>query len=48
MFCNYTLLQAVLGVQFNSKKADFVMEITAKTQFPHPVLRAPDGSVYNG
>lgn len=36
-----------LGVQFNPKKADFVMEITTKTKFPHPVLQAPDGSVHN-
>ncbi len=36
-----------LGVAFDSKKADFVMEITAKTKFPHPVLRSPDGAIHN-
>ncbi|MCW3091103.1 MAG: mandelate racemase/muconate lactonizing enzyme family protein [Ferruginibacter sp.] len=36
-----------LGVKFDPKKADFVMEITAKTKFPHPVLKAPDGSIHN-
>lgn len=36
-----------LGVAFDPKKADFVMEITAKTKFPHPVLRSPDGAIHN-
>jgi galactonate dehydratase len=36
-----------LGVQFDPKKATFVMEITAKTKFPHPVLRSPDGAIHN-
>jgi galactonate dehydratase len=36
-----------LGVKFDPKKATFVMEITAKTKFPHPFLRSPDGSVHN-
>ncbi len=36
-----------LGVQFDPKKADFVMEITAKTKFPHPVLKSPDGAIHN-
>ena len=29
------------------KKADFVMEITEKVKFPHPILKAPDGSIHN-
>ncbi len=36
-----------LGVKFDRKKATFVMEITAKTKFPHPVLRSPDGAIHN-
>jgi L-alanine-DL-glutamate epimerase-like enolase superfamily enzyme len=36
-----------LGVKFDNKKADFVMEVTAKTKFPHPILQSPDGSIHN-
>jgi galactonate dehydratase len=36
-----------LGVKFDPKKATFIMEITAKTRNPHPILHAPDGSVHN-
>ena len=36
-----------LGVKFDPKKADFVMEITANTKYPHPFLSAPDGSIHN-
>lgn len=36
-----------LGVKFDSNKAGFVMEITAKTKFPHPVLQSPDGAIHN-
>jgi galactonate dehydratase len=36
-----------LGVQFDPKKADFVMEVTEKTKFPHPILYSPDGAVHN-
>jgi L-alanine-DL-glutamate epimerase-like enolase superfamily enzyme len=36
-----------LGVQFDPKKATFVMEIDSKTKFPHPILAAPDGSIHN-
>ena len=36
-----------LGVQFDPQKADFVMEITKKTEFPHPILRSPDGAIHN-
>ena len=36
-----------LGVKFDPKKATFVMEITAKTKFPHPVLKSPDGAIHN-
>lgn len=36
-----------LGVEFDPEKATFVMEITEKTQFPHPILRSPDGSIHN-
>ncbi len=36
-----------LGVKFDRKNATFVMEITAKTKFPHPVLRSPDGAIHN-
>ncbi len=36
-----------LGVQFDAQKADFVMEITEKTEFPHPILRSPDGAIHN-
>jgi hypothetical protein len=34
-------------VKFNPKKADFVMEITEKTKFPHPFLKSPDGAMHN-
>lgn len=36
-----------LGVKFDPKKATFLMEVTTKTKFPHPVLRSPDGAVHN-
>lgn len=36
-----------LGVKFDPKKATFVSEITAKTQFPHPILKSPDGAYHN-
>ncbi len=36
-----------LGVKFNPKKADFIMEIAEKTKFPHPVLKSPDGAIHN-
>jgi galactonate dehydratase len=36
-----------LGVKFDPKKATFVMEVKEKTKFPHPILKAPDGSIHN-
>lgn len=36
-----------LGVKFDSSKAGFIMEITANTKFPHPILKSPDGSIHN-
>jgi galactonate dehydratase len=36
-----------LGVKFDRKKADFVMEVTTKTKFPHPYLLSPDGAIHN-
>jgi L-alanine-DL-glutamate epimerase-like enolase superfamily enzyme len=36
-----------LGVKFDNKKANFVMEVTAKTKFPHPILQSPDGAIHN-
>ncbi|MGK2864076.1 MAG: mandelate racemase/muconate lactonizing enzyme family protein [Chitinophagaceae bacterium] len=36
-----------LGVKFDSKKATFIMEVTAKTKFPHPILQSPDGAIHN-
>ncbi|WP_439581399.1 enolase C-terminal domain-like protein [Dyadobacter bucti] len=36
-----------LGVKFDPKKATFVMEVNEKTKFPHPILKAPDGSIHN-
>lgn len=36
-----------LGVKFDPAKATFVMEVKEKTKFPHPVLKAPDGSIHN-
>ncbi len=36
-----------LGVDFNPKKADFIMEITENTKFPHPYLKSPDGAIHN-
>ena len=36
-----------LGVEFDPEKADFVMEVTEKTKFPHPLLYSPDGAVHN-
>lgn len=35
-----------LGVEFNPAKADFVLEITANTKFPHPILFSKDGAVH--
>ena len=39
--------QPGLGVKFDPKKATFVMEVKEKTKFPHPILKAPDGSIHN-
>lgn len=36
-----------LGVKFDSKKANFLFEVTTNTKYPHPVLEAPDGSIHN-
>jgi galactonate dehydratase len=36
-----------LGVKFDSKKADFLFEVTSNTKYPHPYLKAPDGSIHN-
>lgn len=36
-----------LGVKFNPKKAEFVMEIVENTKNPHPILRSPDGAIHN-
>lgn len=36
-----------LGVKFDPKKATFLMEVTSKTKFPHPVLQSPDGAIHN-
>lgn len=36
-----------LGVTFDPRKATFLLEVTANTKFPHPILRAPDGSIHN-
>ncbi|GEO10073.1 mandelate racemase/muconate lactonizing enzyme family protein [Segetibacter aerophilus] len=36
-----------LGVKFDRKKVDFVMEINSKTKFPHPILKSPDGAIHN-
>ncbi|MFT6879639.1 MAG: galactonate dehydratase [Arcticibacterium sp.] len=35
-----------LGVKFNPKKADFVMEVFERTKFPHPYLKSPDGAIH--
>ncbi|SOE24114.1 L-alanine-DL-glutamate epimerase [Spirosomataceae bacterium TFI 002] len=35
-----------LGVVFNPKKADFVMEVSERTKFPHPYLKSPDGAIH--
>lgn len=36
-----------LGVKFNPQKADFLMEVTSNTKFPHPILQSPDGAIHN-
>jgi L-alanine-DL-glutamate epimerase-like enolase superfamily enzyme len=36
-----------LGVKFDPKKAQLLLEVVAKTKFPHPILKAPDGSIHN-
>lgn len=36
-----------LGVEFDPEKADFIMEVAANTEFPHPILTSPDGSIHN-
>lgn len=36
-----------LGVTFDPKKATFLFEVKENTKFPHPILRAPDGSIHN-
>lgn len=36
-----------LGVKFNPKKADFIMEVKENTKFPHPILKSNDGAIHN-
>lgn len=36
-----------LGVEFNPERADFVTEITERTEYPHPYLQSPDGAIHN-
>ena len=36
-----------LGVKFDPKKATFVTEVKENTKYPHPILKAPDGSIHN-
>lgn len=36
-----------LGVEFDPEQADFVTEITERTEFPHPYLQSPDGAIHN-
>ncbi|CAN5382225.1 galactonate dehydratase [soil metagenome] len=36
-----------LGVKFDPKKAEFVMEVKDKHPFKHPLLNRPDGSINN-
>ncbi|MEJ1239432.1 mandelate racemase/muconate lactonizing enzyme family protein [Chryseolinea sp. T2] len=33
-----------LGVKFDPKKAEFLLEVNAKTKYPHPILKSKDGS----
>ena len=35
-----------LGIKFDPKKATFVMEVAAKTKYPHPTLQSKDGAVH--
>jgi len=35
------------GVKFNPKKAEFVIEVTAKTKYPHPILHSSDRAIHN-
>lgn len=36
-----------LGVTFNPQKVQFLFEVNEKTKFPHPILKAKDGSIHN-
>jgi L-alanine-DL-glutamate epimerase-like enolase superfamily enzyme len=36
-----------LGVEFDPERATFLMEITERTEFPHPYLQSPDGAIHN-
>jgi L-alanine-DL-glutamate epimerase-like enolase superfamily enzyme len=36
-----------LGVKFDPKKATFLFEVKENTKYPHPILKAPDGSIHN-
>jgi galactonate dehydratase len=36
-----------LGVKFDPKKADLIMEVNTKVKFPHPVLQSPGGAIHN-
>jgi galactonate dehydratase len=36
-----------LGVKFNPKKANLILEVNTKTKFPHPVLQSPGGAIHN-
>lgn len=36
-----------LGVEFDPGKANFILEVTENTPFPHPYLQKPDGAIQN-
>jgi L-alanine-DL-glutamate epimerase-like enolase superfamily enzyme len=36
-----------LGVEFDPEKATYLMEVTERTQYPHPYLQSPDGAIHN-
>lgn len=36
-----------LGVDFDPEQATFLMEITERTEFPHPYLQSPGGAIHN-
>ena len=35
-----------LGVKFDPKKANLILEVNTRTKYPHPILQSKDGAIH--